>query len=305
MQLRQPSPDALVSFSDFLLDRFGLVASMQVALLASVAAHALVIVGVSISPPGVPRLDAPHNVMDVVLVNARSASKPQKADALAQANLEGGGNTDQKLRAHSPFPSADTRNDPSRELKAAETRMKQLEVEAQELMTRMKSKAVVAELAPAPQPATKPDAEARDLVEKSLEIARLEAQIRRDFQAYQERPKRRFIGARAQEYRFAQYVDSWRIKIERIGNLNYPEEAKSRRIYGSLQLTVAIKADGEVESIEINRSSGQKVLDQAAIRIVRLAAPFERFPDNVRADTDILHITRTWTFTRADQVLAE
>ena len=305
MQLRQPSPDALVSFSDFLLDRFGLVASMQVALLASVAAHALVIVGVSISPPGVPRLDAPHNVMDVVLVNARSATKPQKADALAQANLEGGGNTDQKLRAHSPFPSADTRNDPSRELKAAETRMKQLEVEAQELMTRMKSKAVVAELAPAPQAPTKPDAEARDLVEKSLEIARLEAQIRRDFQAYQERPKRRFIGARAQEYRFAQYVDSWRIKIERIGNLNYPEEAKSRKIYGSLQLTVAIKADGEVESIEINRSSGQKVLDQAAIRIVRLAAPFERFPDNVRADTDILHITRTWTFTRADQVLAE
>ena len=87
MQLRQPSPDALVSFSDFLLDRFGLVASMQVALLASVAVHALVIVGVSISPPGVPRFDAPHNVMDVVLVNARSASKPQKADALAQAEL--------------------------------------------------------------------------------------------------------------------------------------------------------------------------------------------------------------------------
>jgi len=305
MQLRQPSPDALVSFSDFLLDRFGLVASMQVALLASVALHTLVIVGVSIIPPGVPRLDAPHNVMDVVLVNARSATKPQKADALAQANLDGGGNTDQKLRARSPFPSVDTRNDPSRELKAVETRRKQLEVEAQELMTRMKSKAVVAQLEPAPQAPTKPDAEARDLVEKSLEIARLEAQIRRDYQAYQERPKRRFVGARAQEYRFAQYVDSWRIKIERIGNLNYPEEAKSRRIYGSLQLTVAIKADGEVESVEINRSSGQRVLDQAAIRIVRLAAPFERFPDNVRADTDILHITRTWTFTRADQVLAE
>jgi len=305
MQLRQPSPDALVSFSDFLLDRFGLVASMQVALLASVALHALVIVGVSIIPPGVPRFDAPHNVMDVVLVNARSATKPQKADALAQANLDGGGNTDQKLRARSPFPSVDTRNDPSRELKAAQTRMRQLEVEAQELMTRMKSKAVVASLEPAPQAPTKPDAEARDLVEKSLEIARLEAQIRRDYQAYQERPKRRFIGARAQEYRFAQYVDGWRIKIERIGNLNYPEEAKSRRIYGSLQLTVAIKADGEVESVEINRSSGQRVLDQAAIRIVRLAAPFERFPDNVRADTDILHITRTWTFTRADQVLAE
>ena len=153
--------------------------------------------------------------------------------------------------------------------------------------------------------AAKPDAEPSDLVEKSLEIERLEAQIRRDFQAYQERPKRTFIGARAREYRFAQYVDNWRLKIERIGNLNYPEEAKTRRIYGSLQLTVAIKADGDVESVEINRSSGHKFLDQAALRIVRLAAPFERFPDNIRADTDILHITRTWSFTRGDQLTAE
>lgn len=304
MQLRQPSPDALVSFSDFLLDRFGLVASMQVSLLASVAVHALVIVGVAINPPAI-RIDAPHNVMDVVLVNARSATKPQKADALAQANLDGGGNTDQKLRARSPFPSVETKNEPSRELKAAETRMKQLEAEAQELMTRMKSKTVVAAIEPAPEAAKKPDAQARDLVEKSLEIARLEAQIRRDYQAYQERPKKKFVGARAEEYRFAQYVDRWRQKIERIGNLNYPEEAKTRRIYGALQVTVGIKTDGEIESVEINRSSGQRVLDQAALRIVRLAAPFDRFPDNIKVDTDILYITRTWIFTRADQVFAE
>ena len=303
MQLRQPSPDALVSFSDFLLDRFGLVATMQVALLASVAVHALVIVGVTISPPSM-RWDAPHNVMDVVLVNARSATKPQKADALAQANLDGGGNTDQKLRARSPFPSVETKNEPSRELKAAESRVKQLEVEARELMTQMKSKAAVAQVDPARE-ATKPDAEARDLVEKSLEIARLEAQIHRDFQAYQERPKKKFVGARAEEYRFAQYVDNWRQKIERIGNLNYPGEAKTRRIYGSLQVTVGIKMDGEIESVEINRSSGQRILDQAALRIVRLAAPFDRFPDNIKVDTDILYITRTWTFTRADQVFAE
>ena len=183
--------------------------------------------------------------------------------------------------------------------------MKQLETEAQELMTRMKSKTMVASVEPAPEAPKKPDAEARDLVEKSLEIARLEAQIRREHQAYQERPKKKFVGARAQEYRFAQYVDSWRQKIERIGNLNYPAEAKTRRIYGSLQVTVGIKTDGEIESVEINRSSGQRVLDQAALRIVRLAAPFDRFPDNIKVDTDILYITRTWTFTRADQVFAE
>ena len=302
MQLRQP-PDPLVSFSDFLLERFGLVATMQVAIVGSIAFHLFLIVGLGFRLPSIPKWDAPHNVMDVVLVNSKSATKPQKADALAQANLDGGGNTDKKLRARSPFPTVDER-DPSRELKAAESRMKRLEQEAKQLMTQMKSKAQVAAIEAAPPGASK-DAEARDLVQKSLEIARLEAQIRRDYQAYQERPKRKFVGARASEYRFAQYVDNWRLKIERVGNMNYPQEAKARKLYGSLQLTVAIKADGEVESVEVSRSSGHKVLDQAAIRIVRLAAPFDRFPSNIRTDTDILHITRTWTFTRGDQVLAD
>ena len=305
MPLRRDPAEALVSFSDYLLERFGLVATMQVAILSSIVFHLTVILGLGFKLPRLPAWDEPHNVMDVVLVNAKSATKPTKADALAQANLDGGGNTDQKLRASTPFPNVPDR-DPSRELKAAENRMKQLEAETKELMTRAKANAQVTQVdSMPPGTATASDAEARDIMEKALEIQRLEAQVRRQYQQYQERPKRQFVGARAAEYRFAVYVDKWRQKIERIGNLNYPEEAKARRLYGSLQLTVAIKADGEVESVEINRSSGHKVLDQAAIRIVRLAAPFERFPDNIRADTDILHITRTWTFTRGDQVFAE
>ncbi len=304
MQLRQPSPDALVSFSDFLLERFGLVASMQVAILASIAFHLFVIVGLGFKLPGVPKWDAPHNVMEVVLVNSRSATRPQKADALAQANLDGGGNTDQKLRARSPFPAVEPR-DPSQELRAAESRRKQLENEAKELMTRMKSKATVVPVEPVAQGAAKTDVDARDLVEKSLEIARLEAQIRRDFQAYQERPKRKFIGARASEYRFAHYVDNWRLKIERIGNLNYPDEARRDKIKGSLQLTVSIRADGSVEYAEINRSSGHKLLDSAALRVIQLATPFAAFPADISRDTDIIVITRTWTFTRADQLQSE
>jgi protein TonB len=305
MQVTQPnSTDALVSFSDFLLERFGLVATMQVALIASIALHAFAIVGIGL------RMikggwDEPHNVMDVVLVNSKSANRPDKADALAQANLEGGGNTDQKVRAKSPFPAVDPR-DPSPELRAAQSRMKQLEVEAKDLMTTLKSKALVAQGdVAASQASARSDAEARDLVDKSLEIARLEAQIAREHLAYQQRPKRKFIGARTHEYRFAKYVDDYRARVERVGTLNYPQEAKSRKIYASLQLTVAIKSDGEVESVEINRSSGYKFLDQAARRIVQLSAPFEPFPSDIRKDTDILHITRTWTFTRADQVVAE
>jgi protein TonB len=303
MQLRQDnSPDALVSFSDFLLERFGLAATMQVALLASVAAHLAIIIGVGFKLPRIPQWDDPHNVMDVVLVNSKSATKPVKADALAQANLDGGGNTDEKRRASTPLPY--DRRDPSPELKAAQNRVKQLEAEAQQLMTRMKSKAAVAQTEVQLE-SGKADGDARELVDKAAEIARLEAQIRREHQAYQERPKRQFVGARAAEYRFAKYVDDWRQRIERVGNLNYPAEARQKKIYGSLQITVAIKANGEIDSVEINRPSGYKVLDQAALRIVRLAAPFEPFPPNIRVDTDILHITRTWTFTRAEQVVAE
>ncbi len=104
MQLRQNTPDAILRLSDVLLERFGLVATMQAALVASFAFHAAAIVGLGFKVPDPRAWDAPHNVLEVVLVNAKSASKPVKADALAQANLDGGGNTDQKRRASSPFP---------------------------------------------------------------------------------------------------------------------------------------------------------------------------------------------------------
>jgi protein TonB len=295
MQLRQPSPDALVSFSDFLLERFGLVATMQVAIVASIAFHTFAIVGLGLKLPRIGREDAPHNLLEVVLVNSRSPTKPVKADALAQANLDGGGNTDQKVRASTPLPLTEAQR-LSLELKATRERQKQLEEETRQIMVQMKAKAAVSPVQQAQ--------EAKDLVERQLEIERLEAQIRREHQAYQERPRRKFLGARTEEYRFAHYIDNWRAKVERIGTLNYPAEARERRIYASLRLTVAIKANGEIEDVEVNKSSGYPFLDQAAKRIVRMAAPFEPFPMDIKRDTDILHITRTYTFTRADQVTA-
>lgn len=129
------------------------------------------------------------------------------------------------------------------------------------------------------------------------EIASLEAKIKKDFEAYKKFPRRKFIGARTQESRFAQYIENWRIKLERIGSANYPEEARQNKINGSVQLTVSIRPDGSVDNIEVNRSSGQRILDEAAVRIVKLASPFDPFPDDIRRDTDILSITRTWHFT--------
>jgi protein TonB len=145
----------------------------------------------------------------------------------------------------------------------------------------------------------------QDLVKRSLEIARLEAQINKSLDMYEKLPRRKFIGARTQEYRFAQYVEDWRAKVERIGNLNYPEMARRDKIYGKLALTVSIRADGSVESIEVNRPSGQRILDASAVRIVKLSAPFAPFPPDIRKDTDIISITRTWIFTSTDKLESE
>ena len=279
---------------------------LQYAVVASVVLHAIVLFGVTIRPPDLSKLDAAAPALEVVLVNAKSTARPEHADAVAQHNLDGGGNTDLDRRAKSPLPV--TRNDKqTTELTMESRRVKQLEEEAKKLLTQLNSPAKVdsAPAQPEAQVETKSAPNAADLMSRSLEIARLEAQISKDWDAYQKRPRRRFLGARTQEYRFARYVEDWRQKIERIGTLNYPEAARNQKIFGNLQLTVSIKPDGSVENIEINRSSGQKILDDAARRIVQLAAPYAAFPADIAKDTDILSITRTWTFTRSDQLFTE
>ncbi len=97
-------------------------------------------------------------------------------------------------------------------------------------------------------------------------------------------------------------MEAWRAKVERVGNLNYPDEARRRKLSGKLQLDVALKPDGSIHSIKVRRSSGKRVLDDAAVRIVKLAAPFARFPESFRDEVDILHIQRTWQFLRTNRL---
>jgi len=243
--------------------------------------------------------------LEVALVNAKSKSKPTKADFLAQANLDGGGNTDANRQAKSPLPLL-PKAGASGEVAVATQKIQALENEAKELMTRLQS-APTAPAVPkpidAPDPAVQPSA--NELMQRTLEAMRMEARIAKDMEVYQQRPKRRFVGARAEEYRFARYVEDWRSKIERVGNLNYPEAARQLKLYGSLLLTVSIRSDGSVENVEINRSSGARVLDAAAVRIVEMSAPFAPFPPDIKRDTDVLHITRTWMFTKGDELRSE
>lgn len=248
---------------------------------------------------------AREHALDVILVNAKSRNKPTKAQAKAQANLDGGGNTDENRRIKTPLPVSPQVRE-GNDMKEARQRVVQLEAEQREMMTRLQSQKTVASATRGDETPTPPNPlpAGMDLASAAMNLARLEGQIARNLEEYNKRPRRKFLGARVEEYRFAQYVEDWRVKVERIGNLNYPSAARGR-VYGSLVMTVVIKSDGALDHVEVNRPSGQKVLDDAARRIVEMAAPYPPFPDAIKRDTDIIEITRTWSFTTADRLQAD
>jgi protein TonB len=243
--------------------------------------------------------------LEVVLVNSKTRSQPLKPDVYAQANLDGGGNTDEKRQAKTPLPVLPYM-DRGQEVKRATLHVRELEAKQRELLSQLAAKNPIAVQDVKPQEKSQPEPQPSgvELASTALMIARLDAQIARSIDEYNQRPRKQFVGARATEVRFALYVEEWRQKVERFGNLNYPEGARGR-IYGSLQLTVSINADGSIASVELERSSGHKVLDAAAARIVQMAAPYAKFPPDIRKDTDVLVITRTWHFAPGDRVFSD
>ena len=245
-----------------------------------------------------------EKALDIILVNAKSAKKPTNAQALAQANLDGGGNTDENRRLKTPLPPTQQQTSGT-EIERMQRRMRELEVAQQKMLTEAKTaRAVAAARNAAEQPTPSPSVSGLDLAESARAMARLEGEINKSVDEYNKRPRKKFIGARTEEYRFAQYIEDWRQKVERIGTLNYPEAARGK-LYGSLVLSVSINHDGSLNRVDINRSSGYKVLDEAARRIVQMASPYSPFPPDIRRDTDILEITRTWYFTQGDQLSAK
>src|SRR6266850_6926978 len=275
---------------------------LAMAIGTSIVLHAALL-AVHFKFPAALRWQASEPRMEVVLVNAKTRERPSRAEVLAQANLDRGGNVDEARRARSPLPVTQPK-EPGRDLAEAQRRVRELEARQQELLavareaqTRQSARGTPAEQA-APQPS------GRDLADLALAAMRLQAQIDKQIDDYQKRPRKKFIGANAAEYRFAQYEEDWRAKVERVGTINYPAEARGK-MYGNLRLTVTIRADGSVDSIELDRSSGLKVLDAAAFKIVRMAGPYAAFPPAIRRDTDLLVITRTWFFGQGDKIWTE
>ena len=275
---------------------------LHASVVASLLLHAAAL-SIQFRFPEALRWASANQPLEVVLVNAKTRDRPVKADVLAQANLDRGGNTDERRRAKTPLPVTDPR-EAGRDLANAQRRVRQLEAEQQRLLaqarkSRSSAGMDVKEKAPTEKPTVQ--LAGRDLADLSLAAMRLQAQIDRQIEEYQSRPRKKFIGARAVEYRFAQYEEDWRLKVERIGTLNYPAEARGR-LYGNLRLTVTIRPDGTVDAVELDRSSGLKLLDAAAFKIVRMASPFAPFPPSIRKDTDLLVITRTWFFGQGDKI---
>ncbi len=276
---------------------------LPITLAISVVLHAVVLLITFVPPEFKANRFEPH--LDVVLVNSKSASKPLKADALAQASLDGGGNTPADRRAKVPLPKLHDQP-PAPDVRLASKQVHQLEQEAKRLLQLAQGELAVADtLQPAPQLPREALLQDPAAEQQRQRIAQLEAQIAKEWDEYQKLPRRKFIGARTEGVVYAEYVDRWRQRIEKIGTQYFPDEARRRQLYGSLVMTVHIRADGSVEKIEVDRSSGHRLLDTAARRAVDLAGPFPPFPASVRKDFDILSISRTFMYTRSDlEVLA-
>ncbi len=300
------------------------------ALLVALALHGLLIYALGFQAPEPSR--APGRTLEVLVLRQPEAARPPPpdAEALAQGNQEASGNasetaatdrrpsersaepSDLPALAEAPDPSplpvmpeAGTPAPPPlpRATPAplpdvapmTATLTEPLPAEPEPALERQAEPELQPTFQPVPPPVSKPSA-AQILASRGQEIAKLNAKIEEDTAAYASRTRRKAISASTQEYKYASYLEAWRRKVESIGNLNYPEEAKRRQLYGNLILRVALRADGTLEEVRVLRSSGSDVLDQAAVRIVNLAAPYAPFPPDIRKETDVLDITRTWQF---------
>lgn len=256
----------------------------------ALALHAMIILGITF---GLHDDSAPENILptlDITVSNRRTPA-PEEADYLAQTSQEGGGNTTEKVRPAQAIPEQAPAVKPQQ---ATPAPAQVVTADIAERKHHQKNSVIPETI--------KPDVTATDLIERSMEMVNLNEQLSESMRAYAQRPRHIYVSARTQEFKYANYMSEWVKKVERVGNLNYPDDARREGLSGKLVMDVTMNADGTVRNINILRPSGHAVIDEAAIRIVNLAAPFAPFPSEILKDADILHITRTWEFSTTHQL---
>lgn len=278
---------------------------MSMMLFFAIAIHAIIILGVSFD-----LMDSNNDIittMEVTLVNQRSTEAPEDADYLANENQLAGGTQQDKSQPSSPFsndvPSQEKGFAPDSRRAVSPPPLKQTEKQTEVMQVESSSQKIASEETKDKMPVTTKSVNVAQLFERSQQIAKLSAEINKLQEAFQQTPKHSWVhGANAKKYRFASYMDAWKNKVERVGNLNYPEVVARQNINGSLLLDVAINPDGSIYSARVTRSSGYRELDQAALRIVNMAAPFPPLTKEILKDTDILHIPRVWRFQQGSRL---
>ncbi len=298
-------------------DRLGL--TLSIALLI----HALIVFGINFTKEDRPTTRS--NTMEIVLVKQETKA-PEESNILAQKNLQGGGEIEEVIEpATSIAPSFSESNQQiidqptlkeelfqPHDIEISKTEIPEVLDVNKESMEAIAVKNIENEITDLvyekfddpdtekkiPKKTTTPPTipSSDELLTNSFEIASSNNEVRREMLEKTERPRRKFISASTKEYEYAAYMDTWRRKVERVGNLNYPKEARRLNLSGSLRLDVALNKDGTINEITLRKSSGEKLLDSAAIKIVELAAPYAPFPKNIEDQIDILHILRTWQF---------
>jgi len=253
-------------------------------LFIATAFHALIILGIGFDAFDRDLPDQNTPTLDITVVNPTEYY-------LAESSQEGAGNTEEKVHPQEqlieqapPVTRSESKPTPTRVLSSDENQQK----------TDLRSE---------PEPEQESEqTNAAELINRSMEMLALNQQINQSLQAYSKAPKSKFISSRTREFKYASYMRDWVQKVERVGELNYPDIARRQHLSGKLIVQVALYPDGSVREITIRKPSGHKILDDAAVRIVKLAAPFAPFPDNIKNETDVLYITRTWVFTSGNRL---
>ena len=281
-------------------DRLGLT------IFFAVVVHALIILGVSFSKYDRGKLPEKLPGLEITLVQSQTDKKIEDADFLAQANQEGGGESQEIEKPSSPVDPMLASGEVGEITEVVpETEMATAtDPQNKEILTATsKSEHKIAlQKASEDIPTDRQNVTSKQLLKQSKVMARLSAEVDVSRKVTSNKPKKKFITAQTKEYRFASYEESWRKKIERIGTLNFPDKAARRGLTGNLRMSVTIAADGTVRDIKITKYSGHKILDDAAVRIVKMAAPYARFPEEISKDYDQIVIVRTWQFLSGKQL---
>jgi periplasmic protein TonB len=265
---------------------------LTLGLLASVLLH-MVIMTVQFRAPDALQFKAADPQLDIVLLNAGTRTKPLKADVLAQVSSEGGGDRD-KGRAKSPLP-ADTKVSDGDELVIRRTQVQQLEAQQRQLLALANKPNV--NLTDRKQVTEQAIEKGLDPADSQAVISRMQAEIAKQIDDYNKRPKRLTFGVNALGVSFAEYVDAWTEKVEELGTGRYPAAARGK-LYDSLILTVELDKFGNVHKVIFNQRSKHDILNKAAREIVYAGAPYARFTKDMAEQADILQIVRTWYFTK-------